>query len=123
MGGRLGYNENEVIVDGMANSGNKDAKDPDASGNIGKASGKHQENIGRTSGKHQESRVKEFNRSQKEIIAILSENGHITIPEMAEKIGISIRNVEANIRGLREAGVLIRRGSRKEGYWEIILQK
>ena len=35
-------------------------------------------------------------------------------------IGISRRNVEENIRVLREEGILVRRGGRKEGYWEII---
>lgn len=80
---------------------------------IRKASEKHRNNIGKTS-------EKKLNRSQKEIIAIISLGGHITTTEIADMIGISRRNVEENIRVLREEGILVRRGGRKEGYWEII---
>ena len=76
--------------------------------------------IGITSEKDRESSEKKLNRSQKEIIAIISLGGHITTTEIADMIGISRRNVEENIRVLREEGILVRRGGRKEGYWEII---
>jgi len=82
-------------------------------------SGKHQESIGKTSGKDRKSAHKELNHSQREIITIISLDGQITIPELAKKIGISSRNVEENIRVLKEEGILIRRVGRKEGYWEI----
>ena len=39
--------------------------------------------------------------------------------KMAETIGISSRNVEANIKKLKKCGILIRHGSPKSGYWEI----
>ena len=38
---------------------------------------------------------------------------------LAEKIGIASRNIEKNIKTLKDKGMLIRRGSPKNGYWEI----
>ena len=38
---------------------------------------------------------------------------------LSERIEISKRNVEANIRKLKEKGLLVRHGSPKSGYWEI----
>jgi len=87
---------------------------------IGKASEKHRNNIGKASGKDPESPNYQMNRSQKKIIEIISHNGYITIPEISEQIGISERNVAGNIRTLKEEGILVRHGGRKEGYWEII---
>jgi predicted HTH transcriptional regulator len=105
-----------------ANDANHDANETSDKHqeNIGKASGKHRNNIGKASEKDRESSEKKLNRSQKEIMAIISHDGHITTTEIADKIGISRRNVEENIRVLREEGFLVRRGGRKEGYWEII---
>ena len=56
-------------------------------------------------------------------MAIISRDGHITTAEIADKIGISRRDIEKNIRVLREEGILVRRGGRKEGYWEIITEE
>jgi len=36
------------------------------------------------------------------------------------QIGIAGRNVESNIKKLKERGILIRHGSPKSGYWEIV---
>lgn len=40
--------------------------------------------------------------------------------KLAEKIGIVSRNIENNIKKLKEYGILIGHGSPKNGYWEII---
>ena len=105
-----------------ANDANHDANETSDKHqeNIGKASGKHRNNIGKASGKDPESPNYQMNRSQKKIIEIISHNGYITIPEISEQIGISERNVAGNIRTLKEEGILVRHGGRKEGYWEII---
>ena len=34
--------------------------------------------------------------------------------------GIASRNIENNIKKLKEYGILIRHGSPKNGYWEIV---
>lgn len=40
--------------------------------------------------------------------------------KMADQIGVARRNIEANIKKLKERGILIRHGSPKNGYWEIV---
>ena len=40
--------------------------------------------------------------------------------KLAEKIGVASRNIENNIKKLKECGILIRHGSPKNGYWEIV---
>lgn len=40
--------------------------------------------------------------------------------KLAERIGVADRNVASNIKKLKERGILIRHGSPKNGYWEII---
>ena len=42
---------------------------------------------------------------------------------LAEQLGISSRNVEKNIKKLKEYGILIRHGSPKNGYWEIVVER
>ncbi len=44
----------------------------------------------------------------------------ITIPELAEQIGITERSIQRNIQKLQAEGFLRRVGGRKEGYWEVI---
>ncbi len=39
---------------------------------------------------------------------------------MSDKIGISKRAIEKNIKVLRDRGILIHEGSDKSGYWRII---
>jgi biotin operon repressor len=40
--------------------------------------------------------------------------------KLAGQIGITSRNIESNIKKLKEKGILIRHGSPKSGYWEIL---
>ena len=72
---------------------------------VGKASGKRRESVGKTSGM---------------ILDACRETPSITIPEMAEKIGITERSVQRNIQKLQADGFLRRVGGRKEGHWEVI---
>lgn len=89
-------------------------------GDANKTPEKHRKNIGKASEKNLESATKKLNNSQKGIVAVISLDGRITATELAEKIGISRRNIEENIRALKEMGILVRRGGRKEGYWEVV---
>ena len=68
-------------------------------------SGKRRESVGKTSGK---------------ILDACRESPSITIPEMAEKIGVTERSVQRNIQKLQADSFLRRVGGRKEGYWEVI---
>ena len=49
-----------------------------------------------------------------------SENPQLSAVKLAEKIGVASRNIENNIKMLKEYGILIRHGSPKKGYWEIV---
>lgn len=61
-----------------------------------------------------------LNNTQQKILDLLSENTRLSASMIAEHIGISRRNVESSIKKLKDQGVLVRHGSPKNGYWEII---
>ena len=61
-----------------------------------------------------------LNDTQQKIIKLLSEDHQLSAVKLAEKIGVVRRNIENNIKKLKEYGILIRHGSPKNGYWEII---
>ena len=68
----------------------------------------------------EQSQGKELNDTQKKILNLLSDNMRLSATKMAEQLRISSRSVEKNIRKLKEYGILIRHGSPKNGYWEVI---
>ena len=84
---------------------------------IGEASEKHRRSIGETS---EENRRTEINNTQQKILELLSVDNELSANKMAIEIGVARRNIEANIRKLKEYGMLIRHGSPKNGYWEVI---
>ena len=86
---------------------------------IGEASEKYRVNIGGTSEKHGNSSEYNMSSTQNQILELLSRDARLSAKKMSETIGISSRNVEANIKKLKECGFLIRHGSPKSGYWEI----
>ena len=86
---------------------------------IGEASEKYRVNIRETSGKRRNNLENNLNSTQTQILELLSRNAQLSAKKMAETIGISSRNVEANIKKLKKCGILIRHGSPKSGYWEI----
>lgn len=51
---------------------------------------------------------------------MLSADSGMTGADPAKQIGISKRNIETNIKKLKELGVLLRHGSSKGGYWEVV---
>jgi predicted HTH transcriptional regulator len=54
------------------------------------------------------------------IIQIIIINSEITIPEMAEQIGISERSIERNLRNLQKNKKIERIGPAKGGHWRVI---
>lgn len=64
-----------------------------------------------------------FNQTQEKIIALIKRNGRITTHEMAGIIGITRRNIEKNIKILKDDGILIRLGGKKDGHWETVDHK
>lgn len=85
---------------------------------IGEASEKHRRSIGEVSGIEQQI---ELNDTQKKIIKLLLEDNQLSAIKLADRIGIASRNIESNIKKLKELGILVRHGSPKNGYWEVIL--
>jgi ATP-dependent DNA helicase RecG len=59
------------------------------------------------------------NETQKQIVILMKLNPKISAKAIATKIGIAPRNVEANIKTLKEAGVIKRIGSAKGGHWVV----
>ena len=85
---------------------------------IGEASEKHRRNIGEVSGIEQQI---ELNDTQQKIIKLLLEDNQLSAIKLAYRIGIASRNIESNIKKLKELGILIRHGSPENGYWEVTL--
>lgn len=54
------------------------------------------------------------------VIVLIKKDKHITIPEMADKIGISVKGIEKIIASLKNEGHIERVGSRKTGHWVVI---
>ena len=59
-------------------------------------------------------------KNPEKVIALIKEDKHITIPEMADKIGISVKGIEKIIASLKNEGHIERVGSRKTGHWVVI---
>lgn len=57
--------------------------------------------------------------TQKKILNCIAEDKYISAKKIAEKIGISGRTVENNIKKMKASETLVRHGSPKSGYWEI----
>ena len=59
----------------------------------------------------------ENNKSK--IISLLTGNGKLTLPELAERLNLSIGGVEKIVRQLKKEGFLSRKGSTKAGEWVV----
>lgn len=60
-----------------------------------------------------------LSKNQQEILRFILKNKNITQEELADKVGISTRNIEKNIAELKRMRILKRIGSRKNGHWAI----
>lgn len=59
-------------------------------------------------------------KSSVKIVQAMRGNTHITIKELVPMLGISERAIYKNIAKLREAGIIRRNGSDKDGEWEVL---
>ena len=83
---------------------------------IGETSEKHRRSIGETSEKHQ---ITGLNDTQQKIVKLLSEDNKLSAAGLADKIGVAARNIENNIKKLKDYGILVRHGSPRNGCWEV----
>ena len=56
------------------------------------------------------------------VIRLLSDNGNLTLPEIAEKLQLSLGGVEKIVRQLKIESILSREGSTKAGKWIVKLE-
>jgi len=63
---------------------------------------------------------KSSGKTEIRILSLLSGNPKMTIPELAQELGITTRAVEKQTANLRKKGDLRRIGPAKGGHWEVI---
>ncbi|MFO0399618.1 MAG: ATP-binding protein [Sphingobacteriia bacterium] len=61
--------------------------------------------------------------SQAQILQLIQQNPAISIPEMAQHIGISTTAIEKNLKTLKDQKRIQRTGTPRKGYWQIIPPK
>ncbi len=61
--------------------------------------------------------------NQKKILELMRSNPYITQEELSREICISAKNIRNNIQKLKTAGLLIRVGPDKGGYWKVTEEK
>lgn len=54
------------------------------------------------------------------LIALIRDNPRITQTEVVEKLHVSIRTVKRIVGRLSEKGIIIRKGGKRYGYWEVL---
>ncbi len=86
---------------------------------IGKTSERHRK-ASESIGKETKNPERELNKTQSGILNCIRADPEITIAKMSNELGVSTRNIESNLRKLREAGIIDRSGTRQKGSWEII---
>ena len=63
--------------------------------------------------------VKQPSDIQHYLIFMMKINPYITTKELAQKTNIKFRTLQRYISQLQSMGILVRKGSRKDGYWMI----
>ena len=61
-----------------------------------------------------------LSEAQEKIIKLLKENSRITQQEISEKLHINVTTVARNLKELKEKNVIKRKGSNKNGQWELL---
>jgi ATP-dependent DNA helicase RecG len=61
-----------------------------------------------------------LNKTQNKIIALMAKKPSVTAEMLSAEIGITVRNIKANIKKLKEAGLIDRVGADKNGDWVVI---
>ena len=57
--------------------------------------------------------------NQQKILELIKENPHITQNELTQAVGIARKNIVSNMKKLQDAGLLVRHGADKNGWWEV----
>jgi ATP-dependent DNA helicase RecG len=78
------------------------------------------EYVKRVSEKVIERVTEEVTEKQRLIIGYIKENPNVTISEIVQKMDVSRKTVNVNMRQLKEKGLIRRIGPDKGGYWEVM---
>ena len=60
-----------------------------------------------------------FGVNEKKVLQLLASNPELSVGDIAERVGLSKRGVEKQIKKFRDLGIIIREGSDKTGYWKV----
>ena len=130
---RINFFRSDVFGTEAKHNDSSDIDNKSTSESIGITSEKNElasENIGITSEKNELASEKigttdlkepiNLTETQIKIIEALKKFPEYTAVDLSESVGISRRNIEANIKKLKDLGILIREGSRKDGSWKVV---
>ena len=54
------------------------------------------------------------------VFAILRDNAHATIPDIAIQLGVTTRTIERDLTTLQHEGRVVRIGPTKGGHWQVL---
>ena len=77
------------------------------------------DNVGDNVGENVGEKPLKLNNTQKRIIELIQINGDITQIEIGEKLNITTRTVERNMKKLQDRNIITRVGSDTQGYWKV----
>jgi len=60
-----------------------------------------------------------FGINEKQLLLALHSNPSLTASDLAEQLGVTQRAIEKQMKKLKDLGVIVRQGSRKNGLWII----
>ena len=63
-----------------------------------------------------------LNDRQQKIMALIAQNNSITIAKMAAACNTSILTIKRDLKKMQEQNIIKRNGSKKSGYWEIVVK-
>ena len=61
----------------------------------------------------------EAEATRKQLLSLVHKNPSMTVKQMASELGISIRQAERIVSGLKQDGKLVRIGAKRNGRWEV----
>ena len=64
-----------------------------------------------------------LNNTEKQIIKLIAKNSAITQKELAIQIGLSEGGIRKAVTKLKNAGIIMREGSTKNGNWKVVEDK
>ena len=57
---------------------------------------------------------------EQKVLELLKKNPNVTIKILSQDLNISVRTIQRILASLKEKDVIVRKGSDKTGYWEVI---